>query len=231
MRRPLALIGAHLLLLTALVGCTADDDPATDSTGTAAVLPAAEEILQAAATELATVKTARFDISTEGTADVLGIRAADGVITAEGDAQGQAQLDQGGSVVELSFVVKGGTLHVKGLTGGWQTLPLSLAASVYDPTAMLTPDRGVANLVRTTTGTTQARETLDGVDTYRIEGELNGAALGGLVPGVTENVTGTLWVGADRRLLHRVSFPAPGQGGSVTVTFTEFDAPVTISEP
>nr|MDT0656554.1 LppX_LprAFG lipoprotein [Micromonospora sp. DSM 115978] len=230
MRRPLALVGAFLFLLAGLPACT--EREAGPTTGPSAdPLPAASEILAAAATELATVETARFDITTDGAVDVLGIRAASGVITSAGDAQGEAQLDQGGSVVELTFVIKGETLHVKGLTGGWQQVPLSLAASVYDPSAMLTPDRGVANVARTATGTTEARESVDGVETYRINGVLNGAALAALVPGVTADVTGTLWIGVDRPVLHRVNFPVPGQGGTVTVSFTEFDAPVTIDEP
>ncbi|MDG4830246.1 LppX_LprAFG lipoprotein [Solwaraspora sp. WMMD1047] len=232
MRRPLAFASALVLLLAGLVGCTERDTPADAGAGAAAdQLPAAAELLAAAGTELAAVKTARFSIDTEGAVDLLGIRGASGVITSTGDAEGEARLDQGGNVVELSFVIKGQTLHVKGLTGGWQQVPLSLAASVYDPSAMLTPDRGVAHLVRTASGTTEARETVDGAPSYRISGTLNGAALAALVPGVTDDVTGTLWIGVDRPVLHRASFPAPGQSGTVTVTFSDFDAPVTIREP
>lgn len=232
MRRPLAFAGALILLLAVSVGCTdrSADEPAgagKDSTS----LPDAAELLRAAATELATVKTARFVIATEGAAETLGISAAEGVITATGEAQGTARIEQGGVPLELSFVVKGDTLYVDGLTGGWQKLPLSTAAAIYDPTALLSPERGVANLVGKATGTTKGRQALDGADTYRIDGTLPGSALGNLVPGVSEDATGTLWIGVDRRVLHRAQFPVPGQTGTVTVTFSEYDAPVTIRVP
>jgi len=231
MRRSLALAGALSLLLAVSVGCTdRGAEPNADSPASAS-LPPAEELLRAAAVELRTVKTARFEITTEGPAETLGVSSAKGVITAAGDAEGTAQIDQAGTPIELSFVVKGDTLYVNGLTGGWQKLPLSAAAAVYDPTALLSPDRGIANLVGTTTGTTEGRETVDGVDTYRITGTLAGSALGTLVPGVSADVTGSLWIGADRRLLHRASFPVPGQTGTVTVSFSEYDAPVTIRVP
>lgn len=240
MRRPPALAGTLALLLSALVvlpalvGCT---DRKSDSTGgqksPAGPLPVADELLTAAAAEMTTVKTAGFDVATEGAVDALGIKGADGVITREGDAKGTARLDQDGtSVVELSFVVKDGTLYVNGLTGGWQQLPLSLASSVYDPSAMLDPDRGVSKLLATArSGATQGRESVGGVDTYRVRATLDVAPLAALVPGITDNVTGTLWIGDDRRLLHKASFPVPGQGGTVSLTFTEFDTPVTISAP
>ncbi|MEN3614025.1 LppX_LprAFG lipoprotein [Plantactinospora sp. ZYX-F-223] len=232
MRRSLVLAGALSLLLAVSTGCTdrGADDPAGGAENST-TLPEAAELLSSAATELGTVKTARFAIATEGAADSLGISAAEGVITAAGEAQGTAKIEQGGLPLELSFVVKDETLHVNGLTGGWQKLPLATAAAIYDPTAILSPDRGVANLVGKATGTTEGREKVDGVDTYRIEGTLPGAALGNLVPGVSADVTGTLWIGADRRLLHRARFPVPGQTGTVTVTFSEYDAPVTIRVP
>ncbi|MBE1488846.1 LppX_LprAFG lipoprotein [Plantactinospora soyae] len=233
MRRPFALAGVLSLLLAVTVGCTdrgADGDPA-DGAGNSTSLPEAAGLLRSAATELATVKTARFAIATEGAAESLGISAAEGVITATGEAQGSARIEQSGLPLELQFVVKGDTLHVNGLTGGWQKLPLSTAAAIYDPTALLSPDRGVANLVSKSSGTTEGRETVDGVPTYRIKGTLPGSALGTLVPGVSEDVTGTLWIGVDRPLLHRAQFPVPGQTGTVTVTFSEYDVPVTIRVP
>ncbi|MBF9129073.1 LppX_LprAFG lipoprotein [Plantactinospora sp. S1510] len=233
MRRPFVLTGVLSLLLAVSVGCTdrgADGDPAGGA-GSSTPLPEAAGLLRSAATELATVKTARFAITTQGAAESLGISGAEGVITATGEAQGSARIEQGGLPLELQFVVKDGTLHVNGLTGGWQKLPLSTAATIYDPTALLSPDRGIANLVSKSSGATEARETLDGVETYRIKGTLPGSALGSLVPGVSEDVTGTLWIGADRPLLHRALFPVPGQTGTVTVTFSEYDVPVTIRVP
>lgn len=236
MRRTPALAGALALLLSFVVGCTgrdsADRAPASP-TSAQGTLPEADRFLKKAVSDTSKLKTAHFSITTDGSATTLGIRSADGVITREGDAKGTARLDQAGTPMELQFVVKGETLYVNGLTGGWQSVPLSAAASVYDPTAILDPSRGVAEILRTATGETEARETVDGVETYRIKANLSGKAVGTLVPGVTQDVDATLWIDADgdRQLLHKVTFPIPGQAGTVTVTFADFDAPVTISAP
>jgi lipoprotein LprG len=235
MRRTPALAGALALLLSVLVGCTGQEsaDRASASAAAQGTLPEADGFLKKAVSDTSTLKSARFSIITDGSATTLGISSADGVITREGDAKGTARLDQADTPMELQFVVKGETLYVNGLTGGWQSVPLSAAASVYDPTAILDPQRGVAEILRTATGKTEARETVNGVATYRIKATLSGKAVGTLVPGVTQDVVATLWVDADgaRQLLHKVSFPVPGQAGTVTVTFSDFDAPVTISAP
>ncbi|MEV4756709.1 LppX_LprAFG lipoprotein [Micromonospora sp. NPDC049559] len=234
MRRPLTFAAALLLLLTALTACTGREPrpPASAGpSGSAGQLPPADGLLREAAAELRDLRTVRFEISTNG-GDLLGIRSASGRVTAAGEADGKVRLDQTGVASDLSFVVKPPDLYVKGLAaGGWQRLPLAAAAAVYDPSALLSPERGLARLVGTAHGTTEAREELGGVPTYRIRGTLAGAGLAVLVPGLSSDATGTLWVGTDRRLLHQARFAVPGQSGEVTVTFSDFDAPVTVVKP
>jgi lipoprotein LprG len=224
MRRALALVTTTALGLAVLAGCGGDDGD----------LPAGEALVKSAATEMRSVKTARFVITTDGTVDRLGLSGADAVVTGDGDAKGTATLDDAGSSTELTFVVVGETLHLKGLTGDWQRVPLALAASVYDPSKILDPDRGVAHVLATASGAkTESTETVAGTRTYKVTATLDATALAAIVPGVDENVTGTLWIGADRPLLHRASFRVPGDGGggTATVTLSEFDAQVTISAP
>jgi lipoprotein LprG len=182
------------------------------------------------------VKTARFEITANGTVAGVPLRRASGVITAAGEAEGSAQIEQGGPLAELSFVVKGQTLYVKAVTGGWQKVPLALASTVYDPSKILSPDEGVANVLATASGAkTEARESVAGADAYRVAATFNGEALSKLVPGISTDVPGQVWIGADRRVLHQGRFEVPAQGGGdpavVTVTVSDFDAPVTIDEP
>jgi lipoprotein LprG len=227
MRRPLALLAALLLTAPGVAACSGD----SGSEGGGPSLPPAADLLSGAAAEMRKVTSAAFDISTDGTTDSLPIRSAKGSITSTGDATGEAALDQAGQALELTFVIKEGTLYVDGLTGGWQKLPLAAAAAVYDPSAILSPDRGVANVMATATGQTEARESVDGVDTYRVKATLSGAALAALVPGVTGDIDGTVWIGADRKLVHRITFPVTGQDGTVTVVFRDFDKPVAVDAP
>jgi lipoprotein LprG len=227
MRRRLTSLAAAVALALPAAACSGDSGSGDGGPS----LPPAADLLSAAATAMRAVTTAAFDIGTEGETGSLPVQAAKGGITSAGDATGTATLDQAGQALELQFVIKDGTLYVNGLTGGWQQLPLAAAASVYDPSAILDPDRGVANVMATAKGETQARESIDGVDAYRIKATFDGAALAGLVPGVTGDVDGTVWVGADRKLVHRISFPVPGQDGTVTVAFRDFDKPVAVDAP
>ncbi|ROT33245.1 LppX_LprAFG lipoprotein [Micromonospora sp. HM5-17] len=234
MRRSLALAGALSLLLAGLVACTGrtPETPGDPADATGAPRAAAGEVLTAAAAEVGRARSVRFAMTTAGSATVLDLRAAEGVVTAEGEAQGSARLVQASGTRELSFVVKGDSLYVNGLTVRWQRVPLSAAALIYDPSALLSPDRGLAHLLATTTGTIEGRESIDGVPCHRIRATLPGPTLGTLVPGVGEDVVGTLWIGVDRPVPHRVTFPLPGtEGGAVTVNLSDYDAAVTIRAP
>ncbi|HWH00954.1 MAG TPA: LppX_LprAFG lipoprotein [Pilimelia sp.] len=197
-------------------------------------LPAGPALVTEAAERTRALKTAEFEITSAGRVDRIGIRGARGVVTREGTARGTVQVDQAGSIVELSFVATGDTLYVRGPTGGWQRVPLASASSVYDPSPILDPDRGVARLLATAGDPqVEAREPVDGADAFRLQATLDRDAVAALVPGITQDVGATLWVDAERRVLRQARFPVPGEGGggTVTVTLRALDAPVSVTTP
>lgn len=217
-----------VVLLGGAAGCTGGRRSAD--------LPAGDALLKESAAAMRVVNTVRFAIESDGSVGGLSLRRAGGQLTRAGDAKGTAQVGQGGATLELEFVVVGDSIYIKGLTGGWQKLPLALASGVYDPSAILDPERGMAKVLSTATDArTEAREQVDGVDAYRVAAKLNPADLSTVVPGVGDGVTGQLWIAADSKRLVRARFAVPaGDGGqpvNVTVTFSEFDAPVTITAP
>jgi lipoprotein LprG len=218
---------ALFAVLLAVASCT--DKPKAAS-APAQNLPAADTLLKDSAAAMAEIKTAQFLITAQGTVAGLSLRRAEGTLTRAGQAKGTAQLDQSGSTVELSFVIVGDKIYVKGPTGGYQAFPLQLAASVYDPSAILDPQRGIAKVLSTATGsTTEAAEQVDGKDAWRVAATADGTALAGVIPGVKGAVPGKVWIAqSDKRLL-KATFTLTG--GTVTVTFTQFDAPATISAP
>jgi lipoprotein LprG len=181
------------------------------------------------------IKTTRFLITADGAISGLSLRRAEGVLTEEGSAEGTAQVEQAGQNVELTFVIVGDKIYLKGPTGGYQELPLALAASVYDPSAILDPDRGIARVLSTAINPrTEAAEAVDGTDTYRVAVTAAGADLKAVIPGVTGDVPGKVWLGSTDKRLHKAVFTLPAAGGAtgtVTVTFSEFDAPADISAP
>ena len=226
---------ALLAVLVALAACTPDKPKAAGSPS-ADALPAGDTLLKESAAAMGDVKTAQFLITADGTIAGLALRRAEGTLTREGSAKGTAQLDQGGLNTELTFVIVGDKIYLKGPTGGYQALPLAVASTVYDPSAILDPSRGIAKVLSTATDAkTEASESVDGKQAWRVAATMNAADLKTIIPGVTGAVPGKAWVSAaDKRLLKGTfTLPAAGdaKGGTVTVTFKEFDAPATISAP
>lgn len=199
-------------------------------------LPNAVELLSRGADAMRTVTSAAIDIAVDPAATSVPIRSAVGTITADGQAEGTAVLTLGGAPLEYQLVVTGGVLYLKGPTGGYSQLPMASAAAIYDPTAILDPDRGTAALLAgADQGATEAREVSDGVDAYRVKASFPAERVAALVPGVTQPVPGLVWLDAATSRLVRAELDLPdgpaGAGGPVTVRMSEFDAPVSITPP
>lgn len=202
----------------------------------APALPNAVELLSHGADAMRTVRTAAIDIAVDPQVASVPIRSANGHITADGKAEGTAVLALAGAPLEYQLVVTDGVLFLKGPTGGFSQLPLASAAAIYDPTAILNPDKGTAALLAAADqGQTQAKETVDGVECYKVAATFPAEKVATLVPGVTTAVPGTVWLDAATNRLVRAELALPdgprGKGGPVTVRMSEFDAPVTISAP
>ncbi len=212
-----------------LAGCTAE--PAT------AELPPAGELLSRSADAMRGVSTAAVAIDVDPAVTAVPVRTATGRVTADGRAEGTAVLALfGGPPLEYQLVVADATLYLKGPTGDFSRLPVSSVAGLYDPTAILDPDRGAAALLSAAdAGTTTAREEVDGIDAHRVEATFGAQQVGALVPGVTEPVPGVVWLDAATNRLVRAELALPdgpaGAGGPVTVRFSDYDAPVDITPP
>ena len=232
-RPALALLVAVPVLVVGLVGCS---KPKPQASAPAANLPDGATLIKDSAAAMRDVKTAKFQITADATIAGLALKRAEGTLTREGSAQGTAQVDQSGLNVELTFVIVGDKIYLKGPTGGYQTLPLSLAAAVYDPSAILDPDRGIAKVRGSVTDPkTEAAESVDGRPAWRVAVKANGDDLSAIIPGVTGTVPGKVWLSTTDKRLLKAAFTLPssdaGKGGTVTVVFTDFDQPVTISAP
>ncbi len=139
-------------------------------------------------------------------------------------------MEQEGKLVEQDFVITGGTLYLRDPAGKYQKLPSSLGGVAYDPATILNPDRGVAAVLASAKdATTEAREQLAGVDSYRVKATFPRESLSTLVPGVTEDTTGTVWIATQGSRLAEAQFRM-GEG-LISVQFSDYDAPVTINTP
>lgn len=200
-------------------------------------LPDGAQLLRESAQAMSELKTVHFELEIEGSIPGVAIRSAEGDLTREGDVQGTGQLVQGEATSEIEFVIVDDSLYLKGPTGGFQRLPASFAASVYDPSKILDPEVGVPAMVAgATQATTEAAEEVDGTPAYKIAVTVPKDKLGVLLPGVSNDLQGHLWVAtADPKRLLRAKMNVPPQGdseaASVTMTLSRFDEPVTVSPP
>jgi lipoprotein LprG len=229
LRRPLL---GLLVAVAALVlaGCTGGGSDA-------ASLPSGSSLLASSGAAMRSVTSVHFTIDVNGTLAGVPIQNADGDLNAQGAAKGSAKISEFGAFVEVNFVLLNGTFYVQGPTGGYQKIPASLAGNLFDPTAILDPNRGVAKVLTSVRGaTTKAKESVNGTDCYRVTGTVAQDVVAALVPGINADVGATVWVAADgEHLPVRAEFAVPGAGGSqgakVDVSISKVNEPVNVSAP
>jgi lipoprotein LprG len=193
-------------------------------------LPDGARLLNDSATAMRTVTTIHFTIRVQGNVPGVPLRYADGRLTRQGSAQGTAKVDRGGQLVQEEFVIIGDTLYLRGPTGDFQKLPSSVAGAVYDPSVILNPDRGIAALlVSGKDTTTEARELVAHVDTYRLRANFPRQSLGTLVPGLSKDTPGQVWIAVQGSRVVKAQFPVGD--GLISVHFADYDAPVLIDGP
>jgi lipoprotein LprG len=197
--------------------------------------PPGGQILQQAANVMRNVASLSFTLRTSGNPNV-NVKSVDAKLLKNGNSQGSVQVTELGVPIQLDFVVLGQTVHFKGLTGGWQTEPLSQVSGIYDPSAVLDPDRGLVQLLLTAKDPkTSGKEKVAGHQAYKVHATLARAALARLVPGMNADAPADIWVStADKHVLKaEVEVPSKsgGKPGKVTIAFADYGKPFTITAP
>lgn len=224
-RMAAALVAA---VLAVLAGCS--------SGGQATSLPAGSDLLARSAQAMSQVTSTHIAVQVDPGLTFIPVRSLTADLTRAGDAKGTGQLSQFGVLVEVEFVVVGGSLYLKGPTGGFQKLPASSASVIYDPSAVLDPNRGVAKLLSTATeAQTEARDPVNGRDAYRVHAAFDPQVESALVPGLFGHVSGALWVDAANAQLLQARFDVPAQqgrpAGPVQVVLSNLNVPVAVAPP
>lgn len=221
-----------LLAVVALsTGACTGDDTAQDQP-----LPDAASLLRDSAEATSAITSTHVTLAVNGEIPGLSVRSVDGDLTREGAAQGTATLTLGGQLVEGKFVLLEDTLYLDAGTGGFQRIPAAMITSVYDPSAVLDPQRGVAKLLGSVRDPrTVAAEDVNGTPSYKITGSVAKDVIAGLVPGVPADVGVTVWVAQEGKHLPVKAVAAlPAEGGepaTVEVTLSDIDKPVTVTPP
>jgi lipoprotein LprG len=222
-------MSARRIFVAALVAALSLVTACSGGAGPGTALPSGPDLVKRSAEAMRTVTSASFTMEAEN-APRLQVKKAAGRLSATGDADGTIQLDFAGSLQEISFVLAGDTVHFKGVTGGFQKMSRSELAAIYDPSAILDPERGVVRLLGNALDPkTQAEEKLDGADAYRLSATLSQQILAAMVPGIAQSVEGTLWI--DKATGRLLKADLPMAEGKVTVTFDDYDVPVQVTAP
>lgn len=227
MSRTLRAVAALSILALVVSGCSKKEAPSSPN-----ALPDGATLLTGAAVAMATVKTVHFVLTVDGDIEGLAITKAEGDLTREGNAKGTATLTQSGLKVETEFVIVGQDAYLKGPTGGFTKAPLAFAATVYDPSAILDPTRGLANLLKVAKNPqTVAQEG----NAYKVTFEPDASALQAIAPTKVTGITAAVWVDATSKQISKAQFGVPASGGkpdgTITMVFSNFDTAVSISAP
>jgi lipoprotein LprG len=208
--------GACVLALALVVGCGG---------GGGKKQPPAGPLLRQAADTLRATTSLGFALRTDDVPQVT-VKSVDAKLLRNGNAQGAAKVIQFGM-----------TVYLKGLTGGWQRQPLSRVAGIYDPSAILDPDRGLVQLLLTAKNAdTRGRDKVAGRDCYRVHATLDRTVVARLVPGITADTPSDIWISVSDHRVPKTELKVPadrqgGKAGTATITFSDFNAPFAISAP
>jgi lipoprotein LprG len=229
--RSLTVVAALALVVGPLAACK--NNSSTTASADTGPLPAATDLIAQAQTAMGNVQTVHFTIGIDGTIASLPISKADGVLTKAGDAKGTATVSELGAQIEADFVIVGDDFYLKAL-GSYQKMPLADASQVYDPSAILDPNRGISKVLGAAKNPkTVGSDTIDGKTAYKVTIDVDTASVASLIPGAGDGTTGTIWIDKDSHHLVKGAFAVPSSGKTATVTITlnDYDAPVSISAP
>ena len=227
--RLVASLACTLALILTVGGCTSASSTAAGTATTSA--PSATELLASSATAMKSVTSAQFTLTVNGKLPALQVQGAEGDLSSGGDAKGSAKITEFGQLVQVDFVIVGKVLYLKGPTGGYTKLAAALAGQIYDPTAILNADKGVAAVLRhvVSPGTV-----LPAGPSYTVNGTIPKAMAAALVPGITADSPATFTVEkASSRLTDVVLNLKGSDGGPATVNLamTNFNQPISVSAP
>ncbi|WP_299558392.1 LppX_LprAFG lipoprotein [uncultured Mycolicibacterium sp.] len=228
--RILATLAALVLAALALVtGCSSDQDSSGGD------LPDPAQLLTQSAEVTRNQQSAHLVITVEGEIEDLPVDVLEGDLTNAPTvaAQGSTDLRFMGQKLEgVKFVVVDGTLYAAMTGDSYQNF--GPAADIYDVSAILNPDLGLANvLANFTDARAEGREKIDGVQTVRITGEVSADAVNKIAPQLHAEgpVPGTAWIreDGDHELVQVKLQPKPDT--SITMSLSDWGKPVTVTKP
>ena len=238
-RRKAVLISAAFIVTVvaialALILVTTGNHPASRTSQT--VLPDAATLVNQSAQTTRELKSAHLEQTIAGTIKDWPIKTLSGdLINSPAVAEkGHTRLTLArlGNDAEADFVVLDGTLYMSLKPGVWNNF--GAASDIFDPTVILKPDTGLANILSNFSDpTVVGLETINGVRTVKITGQVSADAANKIAPKIAASgpVPGTAWIRADdnHELVQVTLEPSPGN--SIETTLSKWNDPVSVEKP
>jgi lipoprotein LprG len=220
---------AALSITTALVGACS-----SSSKQSSAPLPDAATLLKQSSQSTKAVKSVHLMLSTTGKVQGLPIKTLTGDLTTAPStaAKGSAKISFAGSDIDADFVVFDTILYAALTPNKWSDF--GPAADIYDPSSILNPDTGLANILANfTDDKVEGRETINGQNTVRVSGKVSELAINKLVDQLkaTQPLPATVWIQetGDHELVQAKLDQSAGN--SIQMTLSNWNAPVQVSKP
>jgi lipoprotein LprG len=224
-RRIFAMLATLLAATLLISGCSKkSSEPLPDAAGLLTQSIASTKKLQ----------SAHLEIVVNGTIDGLMVKSLSGDLTNVPAVaiKGNSTISMGGSAVDIELVVLDGTLYAALTPNSW--LDMGPAAEIYDPSVILNPDEGLANMLTNLTDATAAGfETIGGVPTVKVTGKIGADAVNKLIPPLKASapLPSTVWIEKDAPNQLVQAQVDQSEGNNVQLTLSEWDKPVTVTKP
>ena len=208
-----------LLVLALLAGCTGSPD-------TRGPFPAGNDLVGAAASTFAAVRSVHFVMGVNGVLPGFPLRQMEGDATLDdgGYAKGTADVQVGADHEKAGFVLRGDTVDGAKVPGE------------YTVGALLGPDAGLHRaLLGVTDAETEGRESVEGIDSLRVAGRIPAAVAASVLPAIHDDVIVKVWVSvAEPRQFVRFWVQVPPAGPHLSpvmfeLALTQPDVPVPVS--
>lgn len=197
-------------------------------------LPEAAGLVQQSVAATKALKSAHLDIAVTGKIEGLPVKtlSADLTNVPATAVAGNAKITMGGSDLDAELVVLDGTLYAALTPNNW--LDMGPAADIYDPSVILNPGTGLANMLSALTeAKSESFETIGGVPAVKVTGKVTADAVNKLIPQLKADgpLPATVWVekSAPNQLVQ--AQVEQSAGNTVSLTLSEWDKPVTVTKP
>lgn len=221
---------ASLLVIAA---CGGSSNGAATTAGPAS----AAEVLAKAGPVLQDLESVRFLIEVDGDpvyidgSELLAASSAEGQYQAPASFQAVVQVKVFGITAEVGAInIDDDQWITNPITSDWERLPPDFG---FDPLTLFDPDIGLGAMLAGGVEDPQFTGASEGVDTYSITGTLQGSQVEVITAGLVAEPQVEILAAIDASTFHveSVTFDTGGGASQWTVSFSDFDEPVTIEPP